>query len=50
MSFARAVQNEYSLTKAFFLYCTVPACDVRADTLIEGFPCFFLSCKANTRV
>jgi hypothetical protein len=35
---------------SFFLYCTEPACDVRAATLTEVFPCFFLSCKANARV
>jgi hypothetical protein len=35
---------------SFFLYCTVSACDVRAATLTEVFPCFFLSCKANARV
>jgi hypothetical protein len=28
----------------------VSACDVRAATLTEVFPCFFLSCKANDRV
>jgi Flp pilus assembly protein TadB len=33
-----------------FLYCTVSACDVRAATLTEGFPCFFLICKANATV
>jgi hypothetical protein len=26
---------------SLFLYCTVSACDVRAATLIEVFPCFF---------
>jgi hypothetical protein len=35
---------------SFFLYCTVSACDVRAATLTEVFPCFVLSCKANVRV
>jgi hypothetical protein len=35
---------------SLFLYCTVSACDVRAATLTEVFPCFFLSCKANARV
>jgi hypothetical protein len=35
---------------SFFLYCTVSACDVRAATLTEVFPCFFLSCNANARV
>jgi hypothetical protein len=35
---------------SFFLYCTVSACDVRAATLTEVFPCFFLNCKANARV
>jgi hypothetical protein len=34
---------------SFFLYCTVSACDVRAATLTEVFPCFLLSCKANAR-
>jgi hypothetical protein len=34
----------------WFLYCTVSACDVRAATLTEVFPCFFLSCKTNARV
>jgi hypothetical protein len=33
----------------FFVYCTV-SCDIRAATLTEVFPCFFLSCKANARV
>jgi hypothetical protein len=33
-----------------FLYCTVSACDVRAATLVEVFPCFSLSCKVNARV
>jgi hypothetical protein len=32
------------------LYCTVSDCDVRAATLTEGFPYFFLSCKANAVV
>jgi hypothetical protein len=27
------------------VYCTVSACDVRAATLTEVFPCFFLSCQ-----
>jgi hypothetical protein len=35
---------------SFFLYFTVSAYDVRAATLSEVFPCFFLSCKANARV
>jgi hypothetical protein len=35
---------------SLFLYCTVSACDARAATLTEVFPCFFLSCKANARV
>jgi hypothetical protein len=35
---------------SLFLYCTVSAYDVCAATLTEGFPCFFLSCKANSRV
>jgi hypothetical protein len=35
---------------SLFLYCTVSACDVGAATLTEGFPCFFLRCKANARV
>jgi hypothetical protein len=35
---------------SLFLYCTVSACDVRAATLTEVFPCFFLSCKANAWV
>jgi hypothetical protein len=35
---------------SLFLYFTVSDCDVRATTLNEGFPCFFLSCKANARV
>ena len=35
---------------SLFLYCTVSACVVRAATLTEVFPCFFLSCKANARV
>jgi hypothetical protein len=35
---------------SFFLYCTVSACVIRAATLAEGFPCLFLSCKANARV
>jgi hypothetical protein len=35
---------------SLFLYCTVSACDVRAATITEGFPCFFLNCKANARV
>jgi hypothetical protein len=29
---------------SFFLYCIVSVCDVRAATLTEVFPCFFLSC------
>jgi hypothetical protein len=32
------------------LYCTVSACNIRAVTLTEGFPCFFFSFKANARV
>jgi hypothetical protein len=28
----------------------VSAYDVRAATITEVFPCFFLSCKANARV
>jgi hypothetical protein len=35
---------------SLFLYCTVSGCVVRAATLAEVFPCFFLSCKANARV
>ena len=35
---------------SLFSYCTVSACVVRAATLTEVFPCFFLSCKANARV
>jgi hypothetical protein len=35
---------------SLFVYCTVSACDVRAATLTEVFPCFFLSSKANARV
>jgi hypothetical protein len=35
---------------SFFLYCTVSACDVRAATLTAGFPCFFISYKANVKV
>jgi hypothetical protein len=35
---------------SLFLYCTVSACVVRAATIIEGIPSFFLSCKANARV
>jgi hypothetical protein len=35
---------------SLFLYCTVSACDMRAVTLTEGFPSFFLSCKANARL
>jgi hypothetical protein len=35
---------------SLFLYCTVSACDVRAATLTDGFPCFFLSCKTSARV
>jgi hypothetical protein len=35
---------------SLFLYCTVSACDVHAATLTEGFPFFFISCKANARV
>jgi hypothetical protein len=35
---------------SLFLYCTVSACDVRAATLTEGFPCFFLRCRANAGV
>jgi hypothetical protein len=38
------------LYRSLFSYCTVSACDVRAATLTEGFPCFFLCCKANARV
>ena len=43
------------LIVSLFLYCCqcsciVSACVVRAVTLTEGFPCFFLSCKANARV
>jgi hypothetical protein len=44
-------------TVFFSLYCTVhcscivlSACDVRAATLTEVFPCFFLICNANVRV
>jgi hypothetical protein len=34
--------NEYAVySTGHFLYCTVPACDVRAATLTEGFPAFF---------
>jgi hypothetical protein len=37
------------------LFCDIvllclTACDVRAATVTEAFPCFFLSCKANARV
>jgi hypothetical protein len=35
---------------SLFNYCTVSACDLRAATLTEFYPCFFLSCKANARV
>jgi hypothetical protein len=35
---------------SLFLHCTVSACDVRAATLTEVFPCFYLRCKSNTRV
>jgi hypothetical protein len=28
----------------------VSVCDVRADTLTEGFSCFFLRCNANAMV
>jgi hypothetical protein len=35
---------------SLFLYCTVSACDIRAATLTEAFPCLFLCCKANARV
>jgi hypothetical protein len=35
---------------SLLLYCIVSACDVRAATLTEVFPCYFLSCKANARV
>jgi hypothetical protein len=34
---------------SFFLCCSVSASDVRAATLTEGFPCFFLTGKANAR-
>ena len=40
----------FVLVLSLFLYCTVSACVVRAATLTEVFPCFFLSCKANARV
>jgi hypothetical protein len=33
----------FELYCSLFLYCTVSACDVRAATLIEVFPCFFPS-------
>jgi hypothetical protein len=33
-----------------FLDFTVSACDVRAATVTEGFPCFFLICKGNATV
>jgi hypothetical protein len=36
--------------RVLFLYCALSDCVVRVATLAEGFPCFFLSCKANARV
>jgi hypothetical protein len=40
--------NAYRKTYSLFLYCNVSPCVVRAATLAEVFPCFFLSCKAKT--
>jgi hypothetical protein len=49
MSVGGAKKWNRGTTNWHTVYC-VCACDVRAATLTEGFPCFFLSCKANTRV
>jgi hypothetical protein len=42
--------NTRHICRIIKMHCTVSACDVRAATLSEVFPCFFLSCKANARV
>jgi hypothetical protein len=42
--------NVLVLYCSLFLYCTVSACDIRAASVTEVLPLFFLSSKANTRV
>jgi hypothetical protein len=38
-----------ALYSSLFLYCNVSACDVRAATLTEGFPCFSLVVRQMPR-
>jgi len=40
----------YILIDMYALFCTLLANWHSPATLTEGFPCFFLSCEANTRV